>query len=100
MPYPDCSFSSVLLFTVLHHVSSVALQNRVFAEGFRVLRPGESFAGVDSLPSWMMRVFHIGDTMVLVDPAGLKARLESEGFRQISVELGSERFRFRAQRPL
>lgn len=100
MPYADGSFSSVVLFTMLHHVPSTALQNRVFAEAFRVLRPGGSFGGVDSLPSWMMRVFHIGDIMVLVDPAGLQARLESAGFRQISVEIGSGRFRFRAQRPL
>lgn len=99
MPYRDCSFSGVVLFTVLHHVPSAALQDRVFAEAYRVLRPGGSFAGVDSLPSWMMRIFHLRDAMVLVDPAGLGARLESAGFRQISVEVGTGRFRFRAQRP-
>jgi ubiquinone/menaquinone biosynthesis C-methylase UbiE len=98
MPYTDRSFSSVVLFTVLHHVSSAVLQDRLFAEAFRVLRPGGTFAGVDSMPSLLMKMFHIADTMVLVDPAGLRARLESAGFRQISVEVGSGRFRFRAQR--
>ena len=99
MPYADCSFSAVLLFTVLHHVPSVALQNRVLVEAFRVLRPGGTFAGVDSMQSMLMRVFHIGDTMVLVDPVKLEAWLESAGFRDITVEISAERFRFRAVRP-
>lgn len=100
MPYPNSSFSAVVLFTVLHHVPSAALQNRLFAEAYRVLKPGGTFAGVDSLPSLLMRVFHVADTMVLVDPAGLQARLESAGFREITTEVEKGRFRFRAQRPL
>jgi len=100
MPYRECSFSSVVLFTILHHVPSAMLQNRVFAEAYRVLRPGGTFSGVDSMPSWLMKIFHIRETMTLVDPAGLHARLESAGFRQISVEVGSGRFRFSAQRSL
>lgn len=32
MPYGDGSFSTVVLFTVLHHVPSAALQDRLFAE--------------------------------------------------------------------
>jgi ubiquinone/menaquinone biosynthesis C-methylase UbiE len=31
MPFPDGSFSAVLSFTLLHHVSSVTLQERQFA---------------------------------------------------------------------
>lgn len=100
MPYRDGSFSTVILFTVLHHVPSAALQDRLFAEAYRVLRPGGTFAGVDSMQSWLMRIFHIGDTMVLVDPAGLPARLESVGFREITTEIGAGRFRFSAQRPM
>jgi SAM-dependent methyltransferase len=99
MPYSDCSFSSVLLFTVLHHVPSPALQNRLFAEAYRVLRPGGTFAGVDSLPSLLMRIFHVGDTMVLVDALGLPPRLEAAGFEEITTEIGTGRFRFRARRP-
>lgn len=100
MPYPDCSFSTVVVFTVLHHVSSIELQNRLFAEAYRVLRPGGIFAGVDSLQSLLMRMFHVGDTMVLVDPAGLRPRLESAGFREITTEIAAGRFRFCAHRPL
>ncbi len=99
MPYPDCSFSAVVLFTVLHHVPSVALQDRLFAEAFRVSRPEGTFAGVDSMQSLRMRIFHVRDTMVLVDPMKLPARLESAGFREITTEIGAGRFRFCARRP-
>lgn len=99
MPYRDSTFSSVVLFTVLHHVPSVALQNRLFAEAYRVLRPGGTFAGVDSMQSLRMRIFHLSDTLVIVDPASLPARLESVGFREIKTEIGTGRFRFCARRP-
>jgi SAM-dependent methyltransferase len=99
MPYGDASFSSVVLFTVLHHVPSAILQNRLFAEAYRVLRPGGTFAGVDSTKSFLLRLFHVGDTFILVDPAQLQARLENAGFREITIEIGSGRFRFCAQRP-
>jgi len=51
---------------MLHHVASPALQDRLFAEVYRVLRPGGAFAGIDSMRSVLMRIFHIRDTMVLV----------------------------------
>jgi len=40
LPFPDGSFSAVLSFTMLHHVPSVPLQDRLLAEAQRVLRPG------------------------------------------------------------
>lgn len=99
MPYPDCSFSSVLLFTVLHHVPSRALQDRLFAEAYRVLKPGGTFAGVDSLLSWWMKLFHIRDTLVAVDPVTLPRRLQAAGFAQIVAQTNNSRFRFLARRP-
>lgn len=98
MPYRDCAFSAVVLFTVLHHVPSSILQDRLFTEAYRVLRPGGTFAGTDSTQSLLMRLFHVGDTMVLVDPAELPGRLKSAGFREITIEIGAGRFRFFAQR--
>lgn len=43
MPLPDASYDSVVCFTMLHHVPSAELQDRIFAEAFRVLRPGGTF---------------------------------------------------------
>jgi SAM-dependent methyltransferase len=37
---PDTSFASVVCFTMLHHVPTDRLQDQLFAEAFRVLRPG------------------------------------------------------------
>jgi len=100
MPYSECLFSAVVSFTMLHHVPSLALQNQLFAEVYRVLRPGGVFAGVDSLPSTLMRMIHLGDTMVAVEPGTLDGRLRSAGFMSIRIELGAGRFRFSARRPL
>ncbi len=99
MPYRDGTFSGAVSFTMLPHVASPALQDRVFAEVYRVLRPGGAVAGIDSMRAVLMRIFHIRDTMVLVDPATLPARLEAVGFKDVKVEIGARRFRFCAQRP-
>src|SRR3954468_12788831 len=48
LPLPDSSFDAVVCFTMLHHMPSVAAQDRLFAEVARVLRPGGVFAGSDS----------------------------------------------------
>lgn len=40
MPFESGSFRTVFCFTMLHHVPSPALQDRVIAEAFRVLAPG------------------------------------------------------------
>lgn len=76
------------------------MQNCFYAEAYRVLKPGGAFAGVDSLPSLLMRIFHLGDTMTLVNPDSLAQRLELVGFVAPQIEIGSGRFRFSAKRPL
>lgn len=100
MPFRDQTFSGVASFTMLHHVPSVSLQDRLFAEVHRVLKPGGVFAGTDSVWSLRMRIFHFGDSMVLVDPARLPTRLEAANFSDTRVQLGKGRFRFCARRPL
>jgi SAM-dependent methyltransferase len=81
MPYGDRTFSGAVAFTMLHHVPSQELQDRLFAEVDRVLRPGGIFAGADGMPSLLMRIFHICATLVLIDPGTLPARLEATGFK-------------------
>jgi ubiquinone/menaquinone biosynthesis C-methylase UbiE len=98
MPFPDSSFSGAVAFTMLHHVPSATLQDKLLREVSRVLKPGAVFAGTDSLASTKMRIVHIADTYVPVDPKNFPARLKSAGFRDIEVERGETRFRFRAHR--
>ncbi len=98
MPFHDESFSGVACFTMLHHVRSRELQDQLFQEACRVLKPGGSFVATDSRWSWGMRLLHLGDTMVLIDPETIEARLVKAGFREVFLELTSERLRFHARR--
>jgi SAM-dependent methyltransferase len=100
MPYEDSRFASVVSFTMLHHIPTPELQDRFFNEAYRVLRPGGIFAGVDSLPSRLMSLFHIWDTMTLVGLETIIQRLISAGFADVQADAGTDRFRFSARRPL
>lgn len=98
LPFPDKSFSGVLSFTMLHHIPSVELQDRMLREVHRVLEPQGTFLATDNLSNFVMRLVHIGDTMVLVDPRTVRGRLEAAGFGDVSVETGSYMFRVVARR--
>jgi SAM-dependent methyltransferase len=98
MPFADGSFSGVVAFTMLHHVPSAALQDRLLAEARRVLRPGGVFVGFDGVGSFLFRLIHLGDTYTPVNPDTLGPRLEAAGFAEVAVERGWARFRFRAAR--
>jgi SAM-dependent methyltransferase len=99
LPFPDNGFSGVTCFTMLHHVPSRALQDDLFTQACRVLRPGGVFAGSDSQPSLRFRLLHIGDTMVVVDPATLPDRLAAAGFGDVRVERDPGIVRFWATKP-
>ena len=100
MPYADDQFSAVLCFTMLHHISSVQLQDRLLAEAARVLKPGGTFAGTDSVGgSLQFKLLHVGDTLTLIEPGGFPERLTSAGLSEPAVEVRGGRMRFRAQRP-
>jgi SAM-dependent methyltransferase len=96
MPFADRRFSAALSFTMLHHVPTSELQDRLFAEVARVLRPGAVLAGVDSLDSEEFRGLHEGDICVPIPPDGLEARLLRAGFARAEVEVNEFAMRFRA----
>ena len=50
MPFADRTFSGIACFTMLHHVPSRQLQDRLLGEAFRVLRSGAWMVGSDSRP--------------------------------------------------
>jgi len=85
MTYPTACFDSVGCFTMLHHVPTLASQNKILAEAFRVLRPGGALIGSDSLASTDLHHFHADDTYNPVDPASLLGRLQTVGFANITV---------------
>jgi SAM-dependent methyltransferase len=99
MPLPEATFDAAVSFTMLHHVPSEALQNRLLAEVCRVLQPGGVFAGTDSLYSRAFRLLHLFDTMVVVDPRTFPDRLKAAGFDEVQVDiLQLYAFRFRARK--
>ena len=99
MPFQAARFSAAVSFTMLHHVTSPELQDRLLAEVCRVLRPGGVFAGSDSTASFLFHLAHLGDTMVLVDPDRFVSRLQAAGFTDARVRRGHRAFSFRAIRP-
>jgi SAM-dependent methyltransferase len=98
MSLPDSTLDGAISVMMLHHVPLAALQNRLLAEVARVLRPGATFAGADSVASRWLRLIHIGDVLLPIDPATFAARLEAAGFVNVQVDEGVNAFRFRAQR--
>ena len=87
LPFGDGSFDSAGSFTMLHHVPSAALQNRVLAEVLRVLRPGGTLIASDSLASTSLHEFHEGDTYNPLEPASLLPRLQTIGFGAVMVSV-------------
>lgn len=98
MTFEDCSFSAAVSFNMLHHIASPELQDRLLGEAFRVLKPGGVFAGTDSRTNLAMRLIHIFDTLVPVDPATFGSRLESAGFSDVRVDSNKWAVRFQARR--
>ena len=68
LDFEDGRFSGAASFTMLHHVPTAQLQERLFAEVARVLRPGGALVAGDSLASEELEAHHEGDTYNPVDP--------------------------------
>jgi SAM-dependent methyltransferase len=87
LPFEAGRFSAVVCFTMLHHVLSPEMQDDLFAEARRVLRPGGVFAGSDSIDNEGWRDLHRGDTCTPVEPDGLPHRLTTAGFVDVDVRV-------------
>jgi SAM-dependent methyltransferase len=92
-------FAAVTCFSMLHHMPSPEAQDRLFAEVHRVLRPGGTFIGTDSIDSKELREFHVDDTFVPVSPDTLGSRLEAVGLTRARVEVTTYELRFHAKKP-
>ena len=99
MPFSDGEFTAAVSLTMLHHVPTPMLQDRLFAEVHRVLQPGGVFVGMDAVDTWSLRLMHWADTLVPVDPEHLEPRLRRAGFDDVIVEKEKRAFRFSARRP-
>jgi SAM-dependent methyltransferase len=99
MPFADATFSAVVCLTMLHHLPTPELQDRLFAEVHRVLAPGGVFCGSDNPGRGLkFRLIHLGDNRTIVDPSTLGSRLHGAGFGQARIRTGS-RIVFHAHRP-
>jgi SAM-dependent methyltransferase len=99
LPFASRTFSSVLAILVLHHLKSSDLQDRMFAEAFRVLRPGGVFVAFEIMNSWFHRASHIRSTFTPVAPPSAFPRLSAAGFSRITLDLRKGAFRMNALRP-
>jgi SAM-dependent methyltransferase len=88
LAFADGRFSGAVCFSMLHHVPSSELQDRLFAEAARVLRRNAPIVAVDGLESDGVRAFHEGDTYQPVDPETLPVRLRAAGFADVEVRVG------------
>lgn len=100
LPAPDSVFNAAVCFMMLHHVTPAPRQDQLFAEAFRVLRPGGVFAGADSPASPLLTVLHLFEKVSMVDPHPLPRRLQAAGFEDVQVDITRFAFRFRARKPV
>lgn len=98
LPFAAGAFSSSISILMLHHLKSVELQDRAFAEIHRVLRPGGVLLAFEIPDSWFHRLEHFRSTFVSIDPSTVSARLSAAGFERVTVASRSAGFRIRALR--
>jgi len=98
LPFSDGTFSSAIAILMLHHLRSNEMQDRAFAEVWRVLRPGGVFLAFEIQDGWLHKVGHIRSTFVPVTPASAFARLTAAGFSKVTVDFRRGGFRIRALR--
>lgn len=99
LEFGDETFDSVACFTMLHHVPTVAQQNKLLSEALRVLKPGGVLIASDSLASDALHHFHEGDVYNPIEPGSLITRLQTIGFGDLTVSV-SYTLTFTARKPL
>jgi len=99
LPLETGAFSSAICLTMLHHVPTAELQDELFAEMRRAVRPGGVVIGSDSLDSPEFRSFHEDDICNPVDPGTIVARLERAGLRDVQLATNPFSLRFIARVP-
>lgn len=96
---PANRFSAVTCFTMLHHVPTPELQDRLLGEVHRVLRPGGTFIGTDATDTPALRDLHVDDVFVPIEAESFRRRLERAGFIEVEIEDEESRLRFLARKP-
>jgi SAM-dependent methyltransferase len=99
MPLDDDRFTGAVSLTMLHHVPTTELQDRLFAEVARVLRPGGLFVAADSRASDDLAAFHPDDVYNPVDPDTVGSRLSTAGFADVEVRANDYGWAAHARRP-
>jgi SAM-dependent methyltransferase len=99
MPFDDGRFTGAVSLTMLHHVPTAELQDRLFAEVARVLEPGGQFVASDSMASEDLAAFHRGDTYNPVNPDTVTDRLAAAGFADVEVRANAHGWAAHARRP-
>lgn len=85
LPFDGGRFTSAISLTMLHHIPTAQLQDQMFGEIARVLRPGGVFIAADSLAGPELATFHHDDIYNPIDPETLPKRLTNAGFHEIRV---------------
>jgi SAM-dependent methyltransferase len=97
---PDGRFTGAASFTMLHHVPTAELQDRLFAEVARVLRPGGVVGAGDKLASAELEGHPEGDTYNPVDPSSLAERLAAAGFVDVAIKTNAYAWSVTARKPV
>lgn len=98
LPFEDGRFSGAVSLTMLHHVPTAELQDRLFAEVARVLRPDGLFVAADSRASDELAAFHHDDTYNPVDPDTVADRLAAARFTAVEVRANEHGWAAHARR--
>jgi len=86
LDFPDGRFSGAVSFTMLHHLATAELQDRLLAEVGRVIRSGAFFVAGDSLASPELEALHVGDIYNPINPDELSDRLQAAGLTGVELK--------------